>query len=463
MCNNPVIEPIKQFSLKKIIILPILLLTAISSFCQVNFETLSFDAALLRSKQTGKLIFLQFESAGCGQCNEVADKAFENKKLSELLEQTFICIKITTDHPDRVKVSSLYNKKENSFGSMFINSDGTLLHNYSGSTTYIKAYEEHIDKALSIAGEGMKVSEMEREYKSGNKSPGLMELLMGTKKTLNLETDSLLDEYVSLLPPDSFSSIRTLQFIASMAPLLDSKADKKLRQNNSLFNQCWYPMSLPVRVGINNRIGYKSMQKAIREKNEKYAYRVAAFSRGTFSSNITGGERAFESKMMDYYQGINDTLAYFIRSINYYDNYFMSVSVDSVKRRDSITMKMIFAKPSSPKPVQNGAFQQIVKYSPIVQYFNRELNRAALAFYEMTDDPLYLARAIKWSARANEFFEHYISLNTHALLLYATGKKEDALVWQDKAIQDKKKRGYDTKNLERELSDMKKGKIKQGK
>ncbi len=45
-------------------------------------------------------------------------------------------------------------------------------------------------------------------------------------------------------------------------------------------------------------------------------------------------------------------------------------------------------------------------------------------------------------------------------LLYATGKKEEALIWQDKAIQDKKKRGYDAKSLEKELSDMKKGKAK---
>jgi len=126
-------------------------------------------------------------------------------------------------------------------------------------------------------------------------------------------------------------------------------------------------------------------------------------------------------------------------------------------------MKMIFGKQSSPKPVQNGAAQQMIRYSPMVQYYNRELNKAALAFYEMTSDPLYLARAIKWSARANEFFEHYISLNTYALLLYATGKKEDALIWQDKAIQDKKKRGYDAKILEKELSGMKKGKINPGK
>ncbi len=54
-------------------------MVAFSSFCQVNFENVSFDGALQKSKQTGKLVFLQFESANCEQCNEVADKAFEDQ------------------------------------------------------------------------------------------------------------------------------------------------------------------------------------------------------------------------------------------------------------------------------------------------------------------------------------------------------------------------------------------------
>jgi thioredoxin-related protein len=65
--------------MKKIILLSILLVVAFSSFCQVNFENVSFDGALQKSKQTGKLVFLQFESANCEQCNEVADKAFEDQ------------------------------------------------------------------------------------------------------------------------------------------------------------------------------------------------------------------------------------------------------------------------------------------------------------------------------------------------------------------------------------------------
>lgn len=56
-----------------------LLLGTIAAFSQLNFENLSFAAALERSSKTGKLIFLQFESDECLQCNEVADKAFKDK------------------------------------------------------------------------------------------------------------------------------------------------------------------------------------------------------------------------------------------------------------------------------------------------------------------------------------------------------------------------------------------------
>ncbi|MBC7872809.1 MAG: thioredoxin family protein [Ferruginibacter sp.] len=444
--------------MKKIVLLSVLLLAVHSVFCQVSFENLSFDAALQRSKETGKLIFLQFESDGCGQCNEVADKAFENKKLTELLEQIFICVKITVDHPDRNKIASRYNKKEASFGSMFISADGTLIHNYPGSTTLINTYQEHIDKALTKAGEGMRISTLEKEYVMGNRNPLFLEDFLLAKKTLYLETDSLLDEYITLLPPDSLKSVRTLLFIAQMAPVLDSKADMELRRNYAVFTSAWSQLKASVRVAVNYRIVYKSMRKAIHEKNVSYAYRVADFRRRTYVNNLGGGQKAYDFEMINYYRETNDTLNYFIRSVNYYDQYFMTVTVDSVKKRDSLTLKMLLAMEPAPQPAQNGVSRKTVKYSPVVQYYNRELNNAAFVFYEMTNDPLYLAKAIQWSARANEFFEHYISLNTHALLLYKAGKKEEALAWQSKAIELKKKRGFDTKNLEKELSGMKAGK-----
>ncbi len=69
------------------------------------------------------------------------------------------------------------------------------------------------------------------------------------------------------------------------------------------------------------------MQKAIREKNENMLTGLLAFSRGTYANNTGSrmGKRLLISKMIDYYRETNDTLNYFIRSVNYYDNYFMTI------------------------------------------------------------------------------------------------------------------------------------------
>ena len=136
--NNCIFKYHKTYStLKKIVALSTLLLFAASAFSQLNFENLSYNAALQKAKQTGQIIFLQFESESCDQCNQVADKAFEDKKLSERLEQSFLCLKIAPDNPDRQLVSTKYNKKAESFGSLFINSDGSLVHKSLTHCNYI--------------------------------------------------------------------------------------------------------------------------------------------------------------------------------------------------------------------------------------------------------------------------------------------------------------------------------------
>lgn len=433
-----------------------LLLSVISSLqldAQISFSNLSFDMALSASKQTGKVIFLQFESVNCNQCNEVADKAFNDIKLGELVNATLIPLKITADHPDRNKIAATYNKSERSFGTIFLTGDGTLIHNYSKTSSQPKSYEEEIDKALYKAGEGIRISSFQSQYKSGNRNLAFLEEYMLARKTLRLDTDSLLNEYVTLLPQDSLKSVRTLLFIAEMAPVLNSKADSSLRKHYYSFIEAWNKLSGQKRIATNALIVYKSMNKAISEKNESYAYQVADFRKRTYSSDPKGGQQASEKEMIRYYLETKDTLNYLIRSVYFYDNYFMTIKVDSIKTKDSLNRKALFEK-APITPVENGGSRKVVQYSPITQYYNRELNNAASAFYEMTNDPLYIAKAIKWSERANIFFESYISMNTHALLLYKAGKKEDAILWKKKAIEQKKKMGFDTRSLEKELSEM---------
>lgn len=436
--------------MKRWIMMLVIAALAKNSFPQLNYQNISFDEAILKSKQTGQFVFIQVESPTCSKCNEVAEKSFQNKELSERLENTFICIKITSPHPDRNQVESLYNIK-NGFGSLFIDNNKALIHSFPMSTTLAAEYKKQIDIFFDKAGESMKITELEKEYKSGNKSPGIMELLLLKRKSLNLETESLLDEYVTLLPEDSLKSERTLLFIVQMAPVLGTKADTELRKNNIVFNKAWYRMPLEQRINSNNRIIYKSMKKAIEEKNESFANRVATFARNTNDNNTQAGMKAYEMNMLNYYRETNDTINYLVRAIYYYDNYFMIANPDSIKRKDSLRLNSL----SLTLPKDAMITKKVITYSPMSQTFTRELNNGAWSFYKMTSDLLLLKKALHWAKRANEFFDSPEAMDTYARLLYKTGSLQEAIDWETKAIDLRKKQGYNTKEYETILENMK--------
>jgi hypothetical protein len=447
--------------MRKFFVLSLLLfLLPIAVFSQEVFKTIPFNDALKLSSETQQLIFLQFESEKCRQCNEVANKAFENKDLADLLEQAFICVKIEASHPDRKEIGALYNVSDG-FGSFIIDKNKTLIHSFHKTTTKPSYYKEQVDIALTKAGEDIRITELEKEYKNGNKSIGIMESLLLKRKSLNLETDSLLDEYTGIVPADSLQSQATLSFIAQMAPIAGSHADLVLRKNFQAFTTAWQSIPLSSRIAINNRIIYKSRQKAIKDKDEKFAYRVANFARSTYSDrNSRAASASFEYNMMTFYKETNDTINYLARAIYYYDDYYMTVSVDSVSKKDSADLRKLFEK-QKPTAIQNGDATRMVKtvsFKSSVQGFTRSLNEGAWNFYQMTTDPLHLARALQWAKRANEFSESPEAMDVYARLLYKTGKKIDAIEWESKAIDVSKKRGFKPTDFERLLSNMKEGK-----
>lgn len=435
------------------------ILTPIISFSQLKFQEISFADALRVSKEAGRLIFLQIESPTCKQCNDVANKAFENEELSSSLTQTFVCLRITPDHPDRKIINSLYNL-ENKFGSIFIDHDKTLIHSFNKTTTRASEYKDQISLALNAAGESLRISELEKEYKKGNKAAWLMEQLLLKRKALNLDTDTLLDEYITGLSEDSLRSVKVLLFIAQMAPVIGSNADNKFRKNFELFSKAWYSMSLPERVNINNRIISKSKQKAIREKNEAYAYRLANFAR-SINSNTQAAAKASELILLDFYQQTNDTTKYFITAVDYYDRYFMTINPDTIKKRDSLNRLKLLSQTTGQMVSKKGdtsVFQKTIQYAPMTQIFTRDLNNGAWNFYTMTNNSVLLQSALQWSKRANDFFENPEAMDTYSRLLYKMGDKEAAVDWQTRAIALRKKRGFETSEYENILAGMKKNK-----
>ena len=432
-------------------------------FAQTYFSPISFSAALKKAADEGKIIFLQFEAADCQQCNEVAEKGLSDKLLEEQLRLTFILIKIPTDHPDHNQIATRYKMNiKSSFGSFFIDNNGTLLHKFPATTSFSKDYFKHIDLALNKAGESLKIDQLEKEYKSGTKSINLLEQLLLKKKTLGFSIDDLLEEYVALLPADSLKSIRTINFIMQMTPMLGSKAYNVAHVDNTLFNRAWFTMNLSTRIGINNVIINKGLNKAIAEKDETFAVRTAQFAQGT-NTNYEACAKAYDKNMMRFYQETEDTSKYFMKAIAYYERYFMVVNADSIKRIDSTTLaKRLQQQPRQTRDtIINGkkaTFQtSSVAFKPITQNFTMELNEGAWSFYKMTNNPYLLSIATEWAKKGLDFYESPEAMDTYAKLLYKQGEKQNAIDAETKAIALSKKRGFNTKDYEVTVEKMKKG------
>jgi thioredoxin-related protein len=430
------------------------------SFCinaQDFFQPISFENALKQAKEEKKYILLQYESSTCIQCNEVADKGLDNAEVALIIKETFIPIKIDAKHPDRNLISSKYNI--NGFGSLFMDHNGNLIHSFLQSSTLHLTYLKQFEIFLNKAGETLQLNEMEKLYGIGNKSPDMLEAILLKRKSLSLSTDSLLEEYVKILPADSLIAERTLNFIAQMSPLLGSKADYELRKNKELFSKIWYDIPVNSRIAINNSIIYRSLQKAIKENNEPYAHRVAFFAKSTYSNEFHA-TRAFENQMLNFYKATNNLLIYFKNAVSYYDKYFMHISLDSLNEAQEKNFQRTVQANAKKEVVKDGITRVTTTavHKPTSQRLSQELNTVATFFYKKTNDPVLLNKALEWAKQGNTIYETAEILDTYSRLLYKLNRTTEAIEAMEKSISLRRSRGFPEQDYLLVLENMKNNK-----
>ena len=446
----------------KLIFAILILLGCLPATAQVAFEPITFEEALNKAERDGKYLMVVLDSKDCDHCNEVADKSFENKNLGNTLSKKFISIRPKVED-DTWNTLGQYYDAPNGMITLFFSGNGVLLHRFNGTSTMAKQYADAAETAIEKESEILNLKSLEEAYKLEKNNPVVLQALLSKRKELWLSTDDLLEEYVKLLSRDSLKSLHQLQFIASLAPVLGSDANNKLRADQDLFNQAWYRMDLPTRIRINNQIIYKTRQIAIKKRDRTMANNVAQFAMNT-NSNPVARQRAHMLNLMEYHKGVNDTASYLPVAASYYNRFYMTISVDSIVKKDSLEKQRLLGTAKVDTIKRSGSSvtrsTTTVTFRPSTQLFMKELNKAAWSFYSMTRKPEYISQALQWSARGLEFYRSPEILDTHARLLYIAGKKEEAIQFENEAIALHKQRGFDPKEYEKVLADMQTGTLK---
>jgi tetratricopeptide (TPR) repeat protein len=423
---------------------------------QPLFESLLFKQALEKAGQQNRLVLVVFDSKECQQCNEVASKGLENSVVKKRLDKDFVCIRPEPASEDWNDLMEKYGGMEG-FGIMFFNSKGQFLNQANSSSSRAEFYLEQMDLAESNLKEARQIDRLTRSLSSGKPDLKSLEQLITKRQKLRMSNDSLIDRFVLQLPPDSLKSKRVLKLLARQCPAINSETHKLIRKDFDLFNQAWYTIDLQERITINNTIINKTRKIAVESNDRQLAMQVASFASGV-RYDAVDKRRAYLWNMLEYDREIKDTLSYLNLANHYYNQYYMKISVDSIQKIDSIGMANLLAEAREKNKKQSGTYK--VSYSLKAQRVAQELRMGAWNMYTFQPNEKRLANALGFSERANEFHQSPETLDTYARLLYKSGRHDEAIETETKAIEQKKKLGYPTGELEAILDKMKSGAIK---
>lgn len=426
----------------KLLLFIVFLLMVPACYSQLQYRDISFADALKMAKQSGKIIFLQYESSTCRECNEVADKGLSAKEVSEKIQSVFIPVKITKTSIDRVLVGKQYNMS-NGFGSLFIDFNGNLLHSFHRSTTRWQEYTDQITIALNKAGEALKLNELEKTYKQFG-GTAILEMVISKRESLNLPYHKELDEYVTTILKDSLSAVRTLKFIARLAPALGSKADLMMHTDITAFQKAWDQLTMLERSTTTGKIVFVSMNKAIADRDDVYANKVADFAVNNNRASGATAERIRSLQMLRYYKGIEDTTKYLKTAINYYSRFVMSTDMAQIKKQDSLAQRFALDRAPVTDTIINGVLRQqkkVVQGPSYASYIASDLSNAAATLIKMSNDPVIHSLAYDWCKRALEFYESPGDLEIFSSICRKLGKEEEAQKAEEKRTALRKKVG----------------------
>lgn len=273
---------------------------------------------------------------------------------------------------------------------------------------------------------------------------------------------------MNALTGKAFDSFSEVVFIHRQGPVVDSKAFKLARLDQSIVDSLYQTLPLADRVKINNLIISNTMQQAIAKKDSLLALKGANFARGTHSNDYLKGQKVFQNHLIRFYGSTGDTAQYLQQMVSYVDHFYMSVPIDSVTQMLAADSAVLAAGRKRAEQLNQRIFAgdsiQLQDESR-VQTFNQPLtgmehlsmlNNSAYAVYRSgTTNKQYLARALIWSERTVELAPNPAVYDTLAHLLYRLALYSEAEAMQQKAVEMAREENANTEHLQEELKKMK--------
>jgi len=466
--------------MKSIFAFVVSILLSCTSFAQELNSSNSLKSALEQSAQSNKPVLLIINTPNGLKADNPSALAIANFKSALKNEEVIkkindFSIVYQTTLLDTSIRSVMRQANIKIFPAyVFLRSDKEVFFSEFANSNDKAKYLSMIDKAM-LAYKEKPISALEKEYEADKTNNVLLKKLIDARKKVGITNNAdLIEQYASNLKIGDFSNYQNVLYILEAGPYVDGTAYKLAYTNRKITDSLYKKEPLQKRVAINNAIISNTMLAAAKNKNAAKAYAGANFARSTWSGDYRAGDKAYNNQLLWYYSTIKDTATYLKTASYFYDNHYMNISADSIKKMENrnhqANIKSSFPQTAEKKMVSKERIDSLMKLPGVkkvtqeivavtttssVNYAN-ELNNAAWKFYEIgTKNINYLSKAMIWSRRSIELNPIPGYYDTLAHILYRMGYYEEAVKTQETAIQKAKEAKNSTTNLETELKKIK--------
>ncbi len=363
------------------------------SFAQnrsIQFENLSFQELLDKSKKENKIIFIDCFTTWCGPCKWMDKNVFTNDTVADFYNQNFICARFDMEKGEGKEIQKKYNV--NSFPAfLFINDQGKIIYTTLGR------------KPTSLfIQEGKNALDPEKQF-----DKIIQKLNQGVTNPEELYS------YLAILKPEE--DLHYNKYLSNY--FLTQKEEDLIKDYNwKLIQLISTTESREFQYVIKN----KKLFEKIFSKKEVNTY-LKKISINTL------GDALSKKDSISYEKAKKQVLSW---------------GMEEVVLR--VEMNISIQKQDWKKYTKN-AFIYITKYN---QENASELNLVAWTYFEHIEDQTSLTQAKSWSKHSTELENNYANNDTYASILYKLGKKKEAKAAAEKAIELAKKEGVDYKSTE---------------
>ncbi|MBC7687435.1 MAG: hypothetical protein H7211_04575 [Aquabacterium sp.] len=425
---------------------------AISWSQKINYQKSFEEARKLSIQQNKPLAVLVTMQPPANVINYLA--VLNNPEVVAKFNTSFINYKVASEDTAGSNIVRQYQVYR--FPSfVFLDSKGGVLEKNGIIMPFVPDVLTMADGVITASSE-KSLTDFDKEYAAGMYSTYFLKAYITKRKKAGIANNAdLIEKYVDSLTIAGLGNYQQVLFILQAGPLADSRAYKLAYTNKSIIDSIYKTEPYAERTAINNGIIVNTMASAIVSKNFGRAISAANFTRGTWTSDYGEGQKNYALKLLQYYTGIKDTVNYLREATVFYDQYYMNISTDSIKKREE--QKMETAKRNAREKAEavtpNGGVIKTFSFAYAPNVSATELNNAAWAFYKSgTQDGTYLTKALLWSKRSIELNAIAGYYDTLAHLLYRLGFYAEAKATQQKAIDLSKAEKRNVKEMEEELA-----------